>query len=118
MLHWIVQILVTAATLVLAAKAMSKVHVKSFSTALIVALLVGLISFLIGWLLTFVLHVATLGLFYLFGLSFIIRIIVYAIVLEIVDQIMDGFKTDGFLPSLWLAIIIAIAGAIVDAIIF
>lgn len=118
MLHWIVQILATAGTLVLAAKAMPKVHVKNFTTALIVALLIGLVSFLIGWLLTFVLHVATLGLLYLLGLSFIIRVIVYAIVIEIVDQIMDGFSTDGFMPSLWLAIILSIVGAIVDGIIF
>jgi len=118
MLQWIVQILATACTLVLAAKAMPKVHVRNFTTALIVALLVGLLSFLIGWLLNFVLHVATLGLFYLFGLSFIIRIIVFAVVIEIVDQMMDGFDTDGFLPSLWLAIILSIVGAIIDGFIF
>jgi putative membrane protein len=118
MIHWIVQILVTAVTLVLAAKAMPKVEVRNFTTALIVAVLIGIIGFLIGWLLTFVLHVATLGLFYLLGLSFIIRIVVYAIVIEIVDKFMDGFNTKGFLPSLWLSIIIAIAGAIVDGIFF
>ena len=116
MLHWIVQILATAATLVLAAKAMSKVHVRNFTTALIVALLIGVISFLIGWLLTFILNVATLGIFYFLGLSFVIRIIVYAIVIELVDQMMSGFKTDGFLPSLWLSIILAIVGAVVDGI--
>jgi putative membrane protein len=57
---------------------------------------------------------ATLGIFYFTGLSFIIRIIVNGIVIEIVDKLSRGFNTKGFMPSIILAILIALAGALVD----
>lgn len=114
-MEWLIHILVNAIVLLIAAKLMASVEVRNFTTALITAFLIGIIGFLIGWLLEFILNVATLGLFYFTGLSFIIRIIANAIVIEIVDQVNKGFNTRGFWPSLWLAIIIALAGAIVDA---
>lgn len=116
MFEWLIHLIVDALVLLFAARVMSTVEIKSFGTALIVALLVGILSFLIGWILEFMLNVATLGIFYFTGLGFIIRIIVNAIIIEIVDKLHAGFYTKGFLPSLWLAIIIAIAGSIVDAI--
>lgn len=118
MLQWIVHLFVDAAVLYYAAKLMKNVYVRSFSTAILVALIIGVISFLIGWLITFVLNLATLGLFYFLGLGIITRTIANAIVIEIADKLSSGFNTKGFLPSLWLAIIIAIVGSIVDAILF
>lgn len=117
-MEWIIDLFVNALVLLLAAKAMTTVTVKNFGTALVVAIIIGILGWLIGWLLEFVLNLATLGLFYFTGLSFIIRIIVNAIIIEIADQIHSGFYTKGFLPSLYLAIFIAIAGAIVDAIFY
>lgn len=118
MLQWLIHIIIDAAVLLIAAKYMPKVELKGFKTAIIVALIIGVLSFLLSWILTAVLNIATLGLFYFLGLGFIIRIIVYAIIIEIADKISKDFKTIGFLPSLWLAIILAIVGAIVDAILF
>lgn len=118
MIKLLVHLVVDALVLVIAAKAMSSVYVRSFGTAVWVAILIGVISFLIGWLLTLVLNIATLGIFYFTGLGFIIRIIVNAIVIEIVDQVSKGFNTKGFTPSLILAIIIALVGAIVDYLLF
>jgi len=118
MLQWLIHILIDAAVLLIAAKYMPKVVLKGFKTALIVALIIGVLSFLLSWLLTAVLNIATLGIFYFLGLGFIIRIIVYAIIIEIADKISKDFKTIGFLPSLWLAIILAIVGGIIDAILF
>lgn len=114
----LVHLLVDAVVLLVAAKAMSTVQVRSFGTAVWVAILVGVLSFLIGWLLTLVLNVATLGVFYFTGLGFIIRIIVSAIIIEIVDQLSKGFNTKGFTPSLILAVLIALASWIVDYILF
>lgn len=58
------------------------------------------------------------GVILFLGLGFIIRIIVFAIIIELADKLSKDFKTIGFLTSLWLAIILAIVGAIVDAILF
>lgn len=118
MLQWLIHILIDAAVLLIAAKYMPKVELKGYKSAIIVALIIGVLSFLLSWLLTAVLNIATLGLFYFLGLGFIIRIIVYAIIIEIADKISKDFKTVGFLPSLWLAIILAVVGAIIDAILF
>lgn len=118
MLQWLFHILLDAVVLLIAAKYMSKVELKGFKTAIIVALIIGVLSFLLSWILTAVLNVATLGLFYFVGLGFIIRIIVNAIIIEIADKVSSDFHTVGFLPSLWLAIILAIVSAILDAILF
>lgn len=118
MLQWLIHILIDAAVLLIAAKYMAKVELKGYKSAIIVALIIGVLSFLLSWLLTAVLNIATLGLFYFLGLGFIIRIIVYAIIIEIADKVTKDFKTVGFLPSLWLAIILAVVGAIIDAILF
>ena len=110
----LVHLLVDALVLLIAAKAMSTVHIRSFGTAIWVAILIGIFSFLIGWLLTLILNVATLGIFYFTGLGFIIRIIVNAIIIEIVDKVSKGFDTKGFTPSLILAVLIALVSWVVD----
>lgn len=118
MIQWLIHILVDAVVLLVAAKLMSSVEMRNFKTALIVALTIGLLSFLIGWLLTLILNVATLGIFYFTGLGFITRVIANAIVIEIADHMSSGFNTRGFMPSLILAIIIALVGSIVDGFLF
>lgn len=116
MFAWLIHLFVDAAVLYLAAKMMSTVYIKNFTTALVVALIIGLLSFLIGWLITFVLNVVTLGIFYFLGLGIITRTIANAVVIELADHLSKGFNTKGFLPSLWLAIIIAVVGSLVDLI--
>ena len=117
MLSWLVHIIIDAIVLLIAARAMPKVELKGWKTAIVVALLIGVLSFFLSWILTVLLNVATLGIFYFLGLGFITRIIAYAIIIELADKMSTGFKTHGFMPSLWLAIIIATVGAIVDWII-
>ncbi len=114
MLQWILHIFIDAAILLVAANYMSKVELKGFKTAIIVALVIGIFSGLIA----LILNIFTLGLFYFIGLGLIIRIIGNAIIIEIADKVSKDFKTVGFLPSLWLAIILAIVGGIIDAILF
>ncbi len=117
-MEWLVHILTEAAVLLVAAKYMQGVELKGFKTALIVALLIGVLSFLLSWLLSLILNIATLGLFYFLGLGFIIRIIVNALIIELADKLTKDFKTVGFTSSLWLALILAISGAIIDALLF
>ena len=118
MLQWLLHIIIDAAVLLIAAKYMPKVELRGWKTAIIVALIIGVLSFLLSWLLVLLLNLATLGLLYFLGLGFIIRIVVYAIIIEIADKISKDFNTVGFLPSLWLALILAIVGGIIDAILF
>jgi len=117
-MEWLVHILIEAVVLLVAAKYMEKVELKGFKTAIIVAIIIGVLSFFLSWILSLVLNLATLGIFYFLGLGFIIRIIVNAIIIELADKLTKDFKTVGFITSLWLAVILAIVGAIVDAILF
>lgn len=117
MIDWLIHIVIDAAVLLIAAKLMPKVELQGFKTALIVALMIGVLSFFLSWILTVILNIATLGIFYFLGIGFITRTIAYAIIIELADKFSSDFRTRGFLPSLWLAILLAIVGAIVDAII-
>ncbi len=116
MITALLQFLVSSATVFFAGKYMTRVYVKSFNNAMLVALAITFLNFLVGWLLTFFLHVATLGLFWITGLSFIISIVVNAIIIEIIDQLSINFETKGFSASLWLAVLLALANTIVFAI--
>lgn len=116
MLDWLLHIIIDAAVLLVVARFMPKVQLDGYKTAIIVALMIGVLSFFLSWLLTFLLNLATLGLFYFLGLGFIIRVIVYALIIEIADKLSDDFNTVGFLPSLWLALIMSLVGVAVDAI--
>lgn len=118
MIVWILQVFINAIILLVVANIMSKVHVRNFGTALVVALIIGLLSALLMWLLVIILNIATLGIFYLLGLGFVIRVFAYALIIELTDKISSGFNTDGFLPSLWIAIILAVVGAALDGILF
>jgi len=60
MINWILHILIDALVLLLAARIMPKVEMRSFGTSLMVAFAVGILSVLIGWLLEFVLNVVQL----------------------------------------------------------
>lgn len=109
-MDFLITLVVNALVVVLAAKVMSSVYVKSFLTALFLALVVGLVGILVYW----ILQVLSIGLFALLGLSFILRIIANAIVIEIFDKMSKNFDTKGFTPSLILAVLIALAGVAVD----
>lgn len=118
MLQLLVHLIIDAITLLVAARIIPRVRINNFNTALFIAVLVGILSFFLSWFFTFILHIATLGIFYFLGLGFIIRIVAYAIIIEIANRLSSGFKTIGFMPSLYLAIILATVGAIVDLILF
>ncbi|MFA0964647.1 phage holin family protein [Roseivirga sp. BDSF3-8] len=118
MMDIIITILVNAVVFLLASKVMSSVYLRSFGTAIWVAILFGIIGWLLGWLFTFLVNALTLGIFWITGLSIVIRIIVNAIVIEIVDKLSSGFDTKGFSPNIILAILIAIAGALTDYLLY
>ncbi len=117
MIDWLIHIVIDAIVLLLAAKVLPKVELKGWKAAIIVAFLIGILSFFLSWLLTLLLNIATVGIFYFLGLGFVTRVVAYAIIIELADKLSKDFKTHGFLSSLWLAIIMALVGALVDWII-
>lgn len=117
MLTWLIHIVIDSLVLLAAASIFPKVELRGYKTALVVAFLIGILSFFLSWILTVILNIATLGIFYFLGLGFVTRVFAYAIIIEIADKFSKDFKTHGFAPSLWLAILLAVVGAIVDAII-
>jgi len=109
-MDFIINLLISAGVLILMAYILPQVTIKSFLTALWVAILIGLLNATIGWLLR-----AVGNLFTLFLLSFIIRLIVTAIVIKIADKLVRGFEIRGFWPALVIAIALAIASTLVDS---
>ena len=109
MMEFIVNLLVSAGVLVLMSYIMPQVTVKSFTTALGVALLVGILNATIGWVLS-----GIFNLFTLFLVSFIVKLIVSAIMIKLADKLMRNFSVAGFWPALVIAIALAAASTLVD----
>ncbi|MFC5270233.1 phage holin family protein [Adhaeribacter terreus] len=109
MIEFIVNLLVSAGVLVLLAYMMPQIEVKSFKTALWVAFLIGILNATIGLLMRFPLNLVTL-----FFLEFLVRLIVTAIVIKLVDKMVSNFKVHGFWPALVIAVALAAAGTLVD----
>ncbi|WP_234462448.1 phage holin family protein [Adhaeribacter terrigena] len=110
MIEFIVNLLVSAGVLVLLAYMMPQIEVKSFKTALWVAFLIGILNATIGLLIRFPLNLVTL-----FFLEFLVRLIVTAVIIKLVDKMVDNFKVHGFWPALIVAIALAAAGTLVDS---
>ncbi len=106
-MNWILQLLLNAAVLLLAAKIMPSVKIKSFGTAVGVALVIGILNATIGFLLRLPLNLLTLGL-----LSFFVRLVVMAIVIKIADKFFSGFEVRSFTTAIILACIMAVAGSL------
>ncbi len=108
-MDFIIQLLVNAAILVVLAYMMPSVAIKNFTTALLVALVVGLLNATVGFFLRLPLNIVTLGL-----LSFVIRLLVTAVMIKIADKLFTGFIVKGFLPAVIIAVVIAIVGSILS----
>ncbi|MCM8568266.1 phage holin family protein [Gramella jeungdoensis] len=118
MFQWVIHLLVDPIILLLAARLMSGIEVESSSTATVIACIIGIFSFFLSWSLNAVLVLADLGIFYFLSIGFITRIIAFTIIIQVAKKISDDFRTRNFWTSSWLAVIIAIAAGITDAIIF
>ena len=108
-MYWILQLLVNAAVLLLMAKLLNGVKVRSYGTAVIVALVIGLLNATIGWILSGILNLFTLWL-----LSFIVQLIVSAIMIKLADKLFKGFEVPTFLQAILIAIAMAIASTILS----
>jgi putative membrane protein len=90
MLYHIIHVLVTALAVLLAARVVPGIRVKSFASALFFALVLGVLSVLLKWVLIILalpLIVITLGLFML---------VINAFLFWLADKLVEGVEVDGF----------------------
>lgn len=106
----ILEILLMGLAMLIGAYLVPGVSVDGYGSAIIAAVLIAIANATIGLILrifTFPLNVLTLGL-----ISFIITVLM----ILLVDNLMTGFNTTGFLAAAVLAIAIAIIKMLLDAI--
>ncbi len=108
-MNLILHLLVDAAVIFGLAYVMPQVDVKSFGKALLVAIFLGLLNATLGWILRGIGNLVTF-----FALSFVIRLVVTALLLKLVDSFMSSLTIQGFWPALVIALGVAVAGAILD----
>ncbi|GAB3262296.1 hypothetical protein GCM10027347_27870 [Larkinella harenae] len=108
-MNLILHLLLDAAVIFGLAYLMPQVDVKSFGTALLIAVILAVLNFLVGWLLRFPLNLVTF-----FLLTGIVRIVVTAILLKVIDKMMGSFTIVGFWPALVIAVTVAVVGGLVD----
>ncbi|MFD1144350.1 phage holin family protein [Larkinella insperata] len=108
-MNLILHLLLDAAVIFGLAYLMPQVDVKSFGTALLIAVILAVLNFLVGWLIRFPLNLVTF-----FLLTGIVRIVVTAILLKLIDKMMGSFTIVGFWPALVIAITVAVVGGLVD----
>lgn len=116
MLDTLIQLIATPFILQFSPKLIKGVYFKDLSATIKTTIAIFVVGFLIGWLITLLLNIITLGIFWIFGLGFITRTIAYAIVIELIDKFQSSFETKGFLPSLWLSVLLALAWSAIEMI--
>ncbi len=114
MLEILIQLIITPIVLLMASKSMKGVYIKDARAAFFTSLVIFIVGFVAGWLLTLIFNIATLGLFWMVGLGVVTRVLAYAVIIEVIDQYRDDFDTNGFLPSLWLSVLLAITWGVID----
>jgi putative membrane protein len=109
--NFILDLLINAGVLFLLAALLPSINIKNYGTAIAVAFVIGLLNATIGFLLRLPLNILTLGL-----LSFLVRLIVSAVMIKVADKLFRGFEVKGWTPAFLLAICMAIAGTILTSI--
>jgi putative membrane protein len=108
-MNFILHLLLDAAVIFGLAYLMPQIDVKSFGTALLIAFLLAVLNFFVGWIIRFPLNLVTF-----FLLTGLVRLIVTAVMLKLIDNFMDSFTIVGFWPALVIAVAVAVVGMLVD----
>ena len=107
----LLQWLLSAIALILVSKIVPGFHVLGLWPALIASLVIGLLNATVGFVLkiiTFPLSILTLGIFLL---------VINAIMILLAAGVVPGFKVNGFAPAFWGAIVLAILGMAIRALV-
>jgi len=107
LLHWIL----SALALILVAHFVPGFHVAGLVPALIAAVVIGLLNATLGLLLkiiTFPLSILTLGIFLL---------VINGLMIMLASAVVPGFHVNGIVPAFWGAIVLALLGMLIRAIV-
>lgn len=107
LLHWIL----SAIALIVVSHFVRGFHVNGLVPALIAAVVIGLLNATLGLILkilTFPLTIVTLGLFLL---------VVNALMILLASAVVPGFHVHGWIPALWGALVLALLGMLIKAVV-
>ena len=108
MLEFLIHLSVTAALLMLVAKAVKGVHIDSWGYAFLAALIFGVVNATVRPVMVFLtipITIVTLGLFLL---------VVNALMLWLVAAVSPGIKVEGFGPAFWGALLLTVLNILVS----
>ena len=107
LLHWVL----SAIALLIVSRIVPGFHVQGLMPALIAALVIGLLNATVGLLLkilTFPLTILTLGLFLL---------VINGVMIIVAANFVPGFRVYGFAPAFWGAVVLALLGMVIKAVV-
>jgi putative membrane protein len=107
-MNFLLQLLLDAAIILGMAYVLPTVKIKNFTTALLVALVIAILNVTVGFILRLPLNIVTLGL-----LSFVIRLVVTALMIKLADILFTDFEIKGFAPAVIIAVVMAVVGLVV-----
>ena len=107
-MNFLLQLLLDAAIILGMAYVLPTVKIKNFTTALLVALVIAILNVTVGFILRLPLNIVTLGL-----LSFVIRLVVTALMIKLADILFSDFEIKGFAPAVIIAVVMAVVGLVV-----
>jgi putative membrane protein len=107
LLHW----LLSALALLLVSRIVPGFEVRGLGPALIASLVIGLLNATVGLvlkILTFPISIITLGIFLL---------VINGLMILVASGIVPGFHVRGFAPAFWGAVVLALLGMVIRAIV-
>ena len=110
MIALLVQWLLYAVALLIVSRLVPGFHVSGLWPALIASLVIGLLNATVGFFLkivTFPLSILTLGLFLL---------VINSLMILLASSIVRGFTVRGFFPAFWGAVVLALLGMLIKAV--
>lgn len=107
----LLQWLLSAIALMLVSRIVPGFVVEGLAPALIASLVIGLLNATVGLLLkiiTFPISIVTLGLFLL---------VINGLMILLASSIVRGFQVRGFVPAFWGAVVLALLGMVIKAVV-
>ena len=106
----LVQWLLYAVALLIVSKIVPGFHVDTLGSAMIASLIIGLLNATLGLLLkiiTFPLSIITFGIFLL---------VINGLMIMLASSVVRGFHVRGFVPAFWGAVVLALLGMLIKAV--
>src|SRR5260370_23778581 len=108
LLHYVVARVVTALAVLLAARVVPGLRVKSFGSALVFAFVLGLLNVFVAWIL-WVMAIPFLLLTFGLG-AFLVRFVINTFMFWLADKLVDDVEADGFGALILGSLITSVAG--------